>query len=133
MTSTIKVKMADPERQIWNPVAADYLTGNRVAKVPNVSFWRRRIKDGTLVEVVDAPPAVAATDAPPAPAGPQPAATPSSKGRKKGKKHAAVAVVTKPSESTVAAVQDADDELAALEAEIAALEAEADVPPALDE
>lgn len=52
---TIKVKAKNEKAKIWNPCSAGYLTGNAVAEVPDVPFWRKRIDDGTLVEVKDGP------------------------------------------------------------------------------
>lgn len=54
---TIKVKLANPERRVWDPTRAGYLTGKAVSQVPDVTYWRRMVKDGTLaiVESKDEP------------------------------------------------------------------------------
>lgn len=50
-TPTIRVKMADPSRRLWCAPIAGFIAGDVEVDVPDVSFWRRRIKDGDMVIV----------------------------------------------------------------------------------
>lgn len=53
-TKNLRVQMADPKRRVRDPVTMNYITGTAIVNVPNVSYWRRLIKEGALVDV-DAP------------------------------------------------------------------------------
>lgn len=74
----LKVKLTDPKLTIRAPrriYGREVVTGARIFEVPDVSFWRRRIKDGSLKLVADEtspPPALKAEPTTELPAEPAP-------------------------------------------------------------
>lgn len=51
----MKVKLKNPEKKIWSPQHAGLITGSEVFEVPDVPYWRRKIKAGDMVRADETP------------------------------------------------------------------------------